>query len=1178
MNVNQTEKIDDLADALESLRQAVQDSACSSPTQLDLQLLSAKLTELTESASCLAKEQYVLESLRFKTMSARLSRIQEAHGSTFNWIFDSNCDAGFIDWLHKDRGIYWISGKPGSGKSTLMKYLYEDERTKETLRVWADGSKLVVAAFFFWSVGTPLQKSQEGLFRSLLFEILRQCPDLIETACPGRWNADDTSMHREDWDLAELSQAIFRIFSREHAATKFCFFIDGLDEYEGRHLDVVKILDVLASSTQSVKVCVSSRQWNVFEDAYGTDASRLLYLEDLTRGDIETYIRSKLEEHTAMTMFSIAGDGYDDLVEDIVTKAEGVFLWVYLVVRSLCEGLTNGDDVFLLQERVRRLPADLEHFFRLIIESVEVEYREIMARTFQVALQATEPLTLIAYSFLDEADPDYAINARIRAFDHNDIFVRHMRTKRRINGRYKGLLEVTAESSASDFFGYRVEFFHRTVHDFLRLKGIQDLLGSYLGARRAAFNANESLCKVYLSLLKSKSWTMRDLMRPSMFQEILRTIMCHARQAELETDTTPCDVLDELEDTVIWLSSSYGNCPILWDTMASRRDRVCQTFLEFVVRSGLRLYVATSLADNLHLIRESHRPLLNCVLRFSPALSSQDTEMPEMVQFLLQQGADPNQWYEQSTVFGNYLHDICYRERFPRLSKDLSVIRQRQEVLEILLINKANINTDYFPVETPVDSLEGCVAWGHLVLAIQRLDAPRNVTQAYLDLLKMLFQHGADPNLVFDTARQVTIWGSLLRAIYSTGKGAVQEGRMRLQYEMARCFLLHHADPDILLSLPGARFASLSDIFSLVFSLQERRSLQELIRLERHRRGKRQYCVIDSARWSNALRSVVDPLWMLATSVLTKWTYSLYTNVDHNIEHANDDEDPPLLFPVAFKAMDAQQAQVLSCTVVLQNTEYSLRIPEMAVYCSHAPGVAVGEIIISIVVMFDGFELGMATFNVDSDGVVKTDVIIRENRGKGRLKGHSLRSTESTTITRPQANTGAARKVVSGSDTASTSREQPDPEAMHDIYDNSILDSSQPQVETPRLAADHAPGPAPPASLQPTVPSQSDSNLEPASPLAGHIIIQPRVGSKRLVAFNRPVQTGPPEGVPPVSWLVNKLRSRNLSELLDTLEVLLFALQEATQLSLLIDLPHEADVRAFHFLARSIGSVPDDRR
>ncbi|KAF2441831.1 hypothetical protein P171DRAFT_465451 [Karstenula rhodostoma CBS 690.94] len=493
MNANQTEKIDGLADALESLRRTIQDSASSAPSQLDLHSLSVKLVELNSRASCLAKEQHILGSLRFKTMSARLSRIQEAHGTTFSWIFDPDCDAGFTDWLHHDRGIYWISGKPGSGKSTLMKYLYEEQRTREALHVWADGSKLVMAAFFFWSVGTPMQKSQEGLLRCLLFEIFRRCPDLIATACPERWIAEDTSTDGEGWDLAELSDVIFRIFSSEHASTtKFCFFIDGLDEYEGRHLDIVRILDTLASSTQSVKVCVSSRQWNVFEDAYGRDASRLLYLEDLTRGDIEDYVRSKFEEHTAITMFSIAEDGYDGLIEDIVNKAEGVFLWVFLVVRSLCEGLTNGDDVYLLQERVRRLPADLEHYFRLIIESVEVEYREIMARTFQVALQATEPLTLIAYSFLDEADPDYAINARIRAFDRNDIFVRHRQTKRRINGRYKGLLEVSAESSASDFFGYRVEFFHRTVHDFLQLKEIQKLLSSYLSNALEETESNTS--------------------------------------------------------------------------------------------------------------------------------------------------------------------------------------------------------------------------------------------------------------------------------------------------------------------------------------------------------------------------------------------------------------------------------------------------------------------------------------------------------------------------------------------------------------------------------------------------------------------------------------------------------------------------------------------------------------
>jgi hypothetical protein len=64
--------------------------------------------------------------------------------------------------------------------------------------------------------------------------------------------------------------------------------------------------------------------------------------------------------------------------------------------------------------------------------------------------------------------------------------------KRRLKGRYKGPLDATSNSAAIDFF-------HRTVHDFVRLKAIQEFLNSHLPDD---FNARITLCQIYLAPLK----------------------------------------------------------------------------------------------------------------------------------------------------------------------------------------------------------------------------------------------------------------------------------------------------------------------------------------------------------------------------------------------------------------------------------------------------------------------------------------------------------------------------------------------------------------------------------------------------------------------------------------------------------------------------------------------------
>ncbi|KAL8740009.1 MAG: hypothetical protein Q9184_008543, partial [Pyrenodesmia sp. 2 TL-2023] len=109
----------------------------------------------------------LLESLFFPEIVAREEQIPEAFDGTCRWIFDSSDDqesktrpwSNFREWLEAEQGIYWISGKPGSGKSTLMKYIVNEDRTSQFLANWEKGTDLIVVSFFFWTAGTALQKS-----------------------------------------------------------------------------------------------------------------------------------------------------------------------------------------------------------------------------------------------------------------------------------------------------------------------------------------------------------------------------------------------------------------------------------------------------------------------------------------------------------------------------------------------------------------------------------------------------------------------------------------------------------------------------------------------------------------------------------------------------------------------------------------------------------------------------------------------------------------------------------------------------------------------------------------------------------------------------------------------------------------------------------------------------------
>ena len=108
-------------------------------------------------------ENFIQKHLTFRGISDRADSIDRAHESTFKWILDKtptqdNKCSNFAQWLRGNNGLYWIRGKAGSGKSTLMKYLSASDKTIESLEIWAGDSTLHIASFHFWSLGTALQK------------------------------------------------------------------------------------------------------------------------------------------------------------------------------------------------------------------------------------------------------------------------------------------------------------------------------------------------------------------------------------------------------------------------------------------------------------------------------------------------------------------------------------------------------------------------------------------------------------------------------------------------------------------------------------------------------------------------------------------------------------------------------------------------------------------------------------------------------------------------------------------------------------------------------------------------------------------------------------------------------------------------------------------------------------
>lgn len=511
-------------------------------------------------------------SLAFPTIHDRYHEVAEAHQRTYEWIFrkppgGKHSWSDFGLWLHEGSGIYWINGKPGSGKSTLMKYVYDSERFHDGLKVWSGEIPLVTASFFSWNSGSELQKSLDGLLRSLLHQVLEQSPDLIPIMFdaevlnkPSHGQAADGK-----WPIKRLQSLFDRLLTQNDISLRLVIFVDGLDELRG-DLDVVVDVLKLAAQSSHVKLCLASRPWVIFEDAF--EGCLDLKLHHLTQNDIRSYVQDKLNNNLLVRRSTEEQPSEtEDLVGEVVERASGVFLWVKIVVRSLLESLRNRDTASDLRERLKLLPIDIEDLYDNMLKQVDSFYHPQASRLLQIVLKAEGSLSAIQLLFADE-NLDQAIKAPVNRMSKIQTTNAVSGLKRWLSSRCAGLLEIEDSVKWEQMVYIRpgdtrdderepevakvakVNFMHRTVTDYLnRTKTWHELQRRAEGTN---FDANISLLSSCLLLLKRGY-------RSVPFQRqrcIVDACIAHAQAVEKTGKNGYIRFLDELDKTLryIWRS------------------------------------------------------------------------------------------------------------------------------------------------------------------------------------------------------------------------------------------------------------------------------------------------------------------------------------------------------------------------------------------------------------------------------------------------------------------------------------------------------------------------------------------------------------------------------------------------------------------------------------------------
>lgn len=471
------------------------------------------LTDATQEKKTLA----IVSSLKYPEMFDRIHGIAEADESSLGWLFTQKSRefpelTSLMTFLNQDNGLFWIRGKPASGKSTFVKYLLNRSNGRDRLWDWSGEKNVVFASHFCWIAGSPIQRSQQGLLRSILHQILSSDLSLVPIACPSHW---DSGAYSGSWYEKELWACVYAATA---ASTKrICFFIDGLDEVEPEkdHATLAKAIARL-STYNNVKVVASSRPWPVFERIFRRQ-NRILTMENINRLPIINYIRNELENNTVCETFAhvdwvcirasrhcptISDHKHIDahkIVRNIANRANGNFLWIVLIMDALCRQINSGCPINALRSYVDKLPSKLEEYFQtMIFKRVHESVISESAMALKIALLNDSSLSYLALlceytesgeSLLMNADFCSALPcSSCTSVELEDVM---LKTSRFLHGCCRDIISFNWSVEPQnrrerfvnleyEYYERRIKFTHRTIFDFLHSSKMQDLLARHV--------------------------------------------------------------------------------------------------------------------------------------------------------------------------------------------------------------------------------------------------------------------------------------------------------------------------------------------------------------------------------------------------------------------------------------------------------------------------------------------------------------------------------------------------------------------------------------------------------------------------------------------------------------------------------------------------------------------------
>ncbi|MDI1492328.1 MAG: hypothetical protein OHK93_003541 [Ramalina farinacea] len=291
-----------------------------------------------------------------------------------DWIADME---NYLEWLEGPvPSVYWITAKPGAGKSYLSSRIISDLKRQ--------GKQ---CAYYFFGFGDKSRTGASKFLRVVACQLSRMHEEiaiLVSKKCQ-RDSQLSKADHRTLWRKL-FSEGILQTDLNDHY-----IIVDALDESMS-DAELIPLL-LRLSKTGRTRVLVTSR--NKFESYRTASPSQVQIMtteipQEATRADIPLYVQAYRSSLPALGQDR--EQGRDLILESVLEKSDGCFLWVRLVMDELRRVHTAAE----VQRVLREVPMDMDDLYIRILDKMEsLQYGKEVAQAILVWVAcAARPLTV----------------------------------------------------------------------------------------------------------------------------------------------------------------------------------------------------------------------------------------------------------------------------------------------------------------------------------------------------------------------------------------------------------------------------------------------------------------------------------------------------------------------------------------------------------------------------------------------------------------------------------------------------------------------------------------------------------------------------------------------------------------------------------------------------------------